>query len=84
MKEQIVAQLRESAELKLRFAKDSVESIISATEIIQKAFRFGGKVLVFGNGGSAADAQHIASEFVNRLLKERKALPAISLCTDSS
>jgi D-sedoheptulose 7-phosphate isomerase len=84
MKEQIVAQLRESAELKLRFAKDSVESIISATEIIQKAFRFGGKVLVFGNGGSAADAQHIASEFVNRFLKERKALPAISLCTDSS
>lgn len=84
MKEQIISQLRESAELKLRFAKESVKEIVRATEIIQKSFRSGGKILIFGNGGSAADAQHIASEFVNRFLKNRKAFSAIALTTDTS
>ncbi|MFQ5787698.1 MAG: SIS domain-containing protein, partial [Thermodesulfobacteriota bacterium] len=64
MKEQIISQLRESAELKLRFAKESVKEIVRATEIIQKSLRSGGKILIFGNGGSAADCQHMAAEFV--------------------
>jgi len=84
MKEQIISKLRESAELKLRFAKESIKEIAQAANIIHKSLRSGGKILLFGNGGSAADAQHIAAEFVNRYLKERRALPAIALTTDSS
>jgi D-sedoheptulose 7-phosphate isomerase len=84
MKEHIISRLRESAELKLRFAKESVNEIAQATKIIQKSIKSGGKVLIFGNGGSAADAQHIASEFVNRFYKDRKAFPAIALTTDTS
>jgi D-sedoheptulose 7-phosphate isomerase len=84
MKEHIISRLRESAELKLRFAKESVNEIAQATKIIQKSIKSGGKVLIFGNGGSAADAQHIASEFVNRFYKDRKAFSAIALTTDTS
>src|SRR5438445_13492730 len=50
--------------------------------MITGTFKSGGKLLLFGNGGSAADAQHIAGELVNRFLQERKALPAIALTTD--
>ena len=84
MKEQIISILRESADLKLKFAQDSLDSVVNATNLINKCFKSGGKLLIFGNGGSASDAQHIASEFVNRFLIERKALPAISLATDIS
>ena len=84
MKEHIISILRESADLKLRFAKESVNDIAEATKIIQKSFKSGGKVLIFGNGGSAADAQHIASELVNRFSKDRKAFSAIALTTDTS
>jgi D-sedoheptulose 7-phosphate isomerase len=58
-----------------------VEAVISA---IVKSLRSGGKILLFGNGGSAAEAQHFAAELVNKFLKERPALPAISLTTDTS
>jgi D-sedoheptulose 7-phosphate isomerase len=84
MKEQIISRLRESAELKLRFAKESIKELEEAIEIIHKSLKAGGKILIFGNGGSAADAQHIAAEFVNRYQKERKALSAIALTTDTS
>ncbi len=84
MKEQIISKLRESADLKLRFAKESLDEVTDATAILQKALKAGGKILIFGNGGSAADAQHIAAEFVNRYTKKRKGLPAIALTTDSS
>ncbi len=84
MKEHIISRLRESAELKLRFAKESVNDIAQATKIIQKSIKSGAKVLIFGNGGSAADAQHIASEFVNRFSKDREAFSAIALTTDTS
>lgn len=84
MKEKIISILRESADLKLKFAQDSLDSVINATNLINKCFKSGGKLLIFGNGGSASDAQHIASEFVSRFTMERKALPAISLATDSS
>lgn len=84
MKKHIISRLRESAELKLRFAKESVNDIVQATKIIHKSIRSGGKLLIFGNGGSAADAQHIASEFVNRFSKDRKAYSAIALTTDTS
>ena len=58
--------------------------INDAALIISKSLKRGGKILVCGNGGSAADAQHMAAEFVGRYLKERKALPAIALTTNSS
>jgi D-sedoheptulose 7-phosphate isomerase len=60
---------------------DVLESAISATV---RALKAGHKVLVFGNGGSAAEAQHFAAELVNRFLKERRAIPAIALTTDTS
>ncbi len=84
MKEQMISKLRESAELKLKFAKESLEDLEAATVLIQKTLRSGGKLLLFGNGGSAADAQHIAAEFVNRCTKKRTALPAVALTADSS
>jgi len=84
MKEQIISRLRESADLKLKFAKESLDEVQNATEIILKCFKSGGKLLVFGNGGSAADAQHIAAEFVNRFNLKRPALPCIALTTDTS
>ena len=60
---------------------DVLESAIAATV---RALKAGQKVLVFGNGGSAAEAQHFAAELVNRFLKERRAIPAIALTTDTS
>jgi len=84
MKEQIILKLRESAELKLKLAKESIREIEEAADMVYKTLKAGGKILIFGNGGSAADAQHIAAEFVNRYQKDRRALPAIALTTDSS
>jgi len=58
--------------------------VVSAAAAIREAFAAGGKLLVFGNGGSAADAQHLATELVGRFTRERLALPAIALTTDTS
>lgn len=84
MKEAIAQAFREGAELRLKMAGAMTEPILEAAERIAQAFKSGGKVLLFGNGGSAADAQHIAAEFVNRFLIERPPLPAVSLATDTS
>lgn len=84
MKELIISRLRESADIKLRFAKESVAEVENAATLIVKALKAGGKLLIFGNGGSAADAQHIAAEFVNRYTRERRAFAALALSTDSS
>ncbi|RWY50203.1 D-sedoheptulose 7-phosphate isomerase [Mucilaginibacter gilvus] len=59
-------------------------NIAKACEIIIACSKSGKKVLLFGNGGSAADAQHIAAEFTGRFVKERRSLPAIALTTDTS
>jgi D-sedoheptulose 7-phosphate isomerase len=61
-----------------------VGSIVAAAEAIRRALAAGGKLLIAGNGGSAADAQHIAAELVGRYKRERAALPAIALTTDTS
>ena len=67
------------------FIAENLQGLIKTIEVIAGVFRNRGKLLVFGNGGSAADAQHIAAEFVNRFeIPERPALPAIALTTDSS
>ena len=80
------AHLRRSAEVQLQTADTCLESMIQAAETLGHCFRSARKVLICGNGGSAADAQHIAAEFVNRLSKdfERPGLPAIALTTDTS
>lgn len=82
---QLRAHFRQSAELKQRAAETMVEGILDAIDLIAECFRQGRKVLICGNGGSAADAQHMAAEFMNRLRPiARPGLPAISLTTDTS
>jgi len=80
----VTAGLRESADLKLKLANDAAPTIVKAANTITASLKAGGKVLLFGNGGSAADAQHLAAEFVGRFAMERRALPAIAFTTDSS
>lgn len=84
MKEAINKIIQESAELKLRFGQKNAETLSQIIKLIVEAFKAGNKLLLFGNGGSAADAQHIAAEFINRYLIERPPLPAIALTTDTS
>lgn len=64
--------------------KEQVANIEKAARAIIKSLRLGGKVLIFGNGGSAADSQHMAAELVGRFKKERRALPAIALTANTS
>ena len=82
----IHAHLLESARVKQALAETQRETIRAAADLITATFRSGNKVLLCGNGGSAADCQHMAAEFVSRLTKdfERPALPAIALTTDTS
>ena len=77
-------QLRASAELKRKMADTVVDSMLQAIETVIHALQSGGKVLLCGNGGSAADSQHIAAELVGRFKKDRKGMPAIALTTDTS
>jgi D-sedoheptulose 7-phosphate isomerase len=80
----IKSSLREGAELSIVVARDCSTAIFEAADLITTCLRAGGKLLFFGNGGSAADAQHLAAEFVGRFVRERAGLPAIALTTDSS
>ncbi|MDX6404531.1 MAG: D-sedoheptulose 7-phosphate isomerase [Blastocatellia bacterium] len=82
MTDQISAIVAASLDVKRRFFDAHAADVERAATIIADAFKANGKLLVFGNGGSAADAQHIAGELINRFLQERKALPAIALTTD--
>jgi len=84
MKEAIEKAFEESIQAKQAFLRDNVAALTHAIDAIVAAFKSGNKLLLFGNGGSAADAQHIAAEFVNRFRIERPPLPAIALTTDSS
>jgi len=74
----------ESVSLKQRFAAEQGEAVVAAARRLAGVFQAGGKVLLFGNGGSAADAQHLAAEFVNRFQVERPPLAALALTTDTS
>ncbi len=84
MKKSIAAIFANSIAAKQRFLDEYSEALESAIAEVVRTFQAGGKLLLFGNGGSAADAQHIAAEFVNRYLIERRPLPAIALTTDTS
>ena len=76
--------LKESLRVKDRFIRENVSNIIFLAEKIALAFTSDRKLLVCGNGGSAADSQHIVAEFVNRYTLERPPLPALALTTDTS
>lgn len=84
--DRVRTHLIESAELKQQVIATCMQSILAASGVIAETFRSGGKVLLCGNGGSAADCQHMAAEFVSRLTKDfnRPGLPAIALTTDTS
>ena len=84
MKETIVKAFEESARIKVKFAQDNADRIVEVVQLIAQAFREGKKVILFGNGGSAMDASHIAAEFMNRFLIERPPLPAVSLNSDTA
>jgi D-sedoheptulose 7-phosphate isomerase len=75
-----------AAEAMSQVAASKADALLTAVELLTQTFQSGGKLLICGNGGSAADAQHLAAEFVSRLTKEfeRPGLPAIALTTDSS
>jgi len=84
MKNTVEQIFLESIEVKQETLKKNLSRIISAAELIIGAITSGHKLFFCGNGGSAADSQHIAAEFVGRFQRERKAWPAIALTTDSS
>ncbi len=80
----ILNSLNQHLEVFQRVLAENIENIEECAALIAETFERGGKVLICGNGGSAADAQHIAAEFVGRYETEREALPAIALTTDTS
>jgi len=84
MKDHIVKIFRESSRVKEAFINDNLGKLANVIEVVTAALKAGNKIMIFGNGGSAADAQHIAAEFVNRFIIERPPLPAIALTTDTS
>ncbi|MFZ7111636.1 MAG: D-sedoheptulose-7-phosphate isomerase [Desulfatiglandales bacterium] len=84
MEKIIEKALREGIKTKEDFIKENGAKLIALAERIATAFTSDRKLMICGNGGSAADAQHIAAEFVNRFMLERPPLPAIALTTDTS
>jgi len=84
MKNIIFNTLQETAKIKERFINDHVDRIQHGADKLATCIASGHKILIFGNGGSAADAQHIAAEFVNRFQIERPPLAALALTTDTS
>jgi D-sedoheptulose 7-phosphate isomerase len=84
MKQRIAAIFADSVTAKQHFLREYGDALVGAVEEVVRTLKAGGKILLFGNGGSAADAQHIAAEFVNRYLIDRPPLPAIALTTDTS
>jgi len=83
-KTEIARYLKESIEVKEMVIDKQIGNIEKAVQLFIETYSRGNKVIAFGNGGSAADAQHLVGELVGRYKAERKALPAIALTTDSS
>ncbi|MDO9531914.1 MAG: D-sedoheptulose 7-phosphate isomerase [Deltaproteobacteria bacterium] len=82
--ERLKRMVEESIRLKDQFFGEQGEKVLATARLLVEVFQAGGKVLIFGNGGSAADAQHLAAEFVNRFQVERPPLAALALTTDTS
>ncbi len=84
MEDRAAASLLEGARVLERFAGTAAAELARVARLVAERLRAGGKLLAFGNGGSAADAQHLAAELVNRFQKDRPPLPAVALTTDTS
>jgi D-sedoheptulose 7-phosphate isomerase len=84
MRSRLMASIEESIAVKQAILASMLDSIMTAADWMTAALHAGHKLLLFGNGGSAADAQHIAAEFVGRFEQHRRAWPAIALTTDTS
>src|SRR3989338_1871272 len=84
MQDAIKKIFSESIKVKEKTLSDNLEAIVQAVKVITDSLKKNNKIIIFGNGGSAADSQHIAAEFIGRFQKERKALAAIALTTDTS
>jgi len=84
IKKQIIETIETHKKMTADFEKSGIETIAAVSKVIIRALENNGTVYLCGNGGSAADAQHIAGEFVGRFRRERKALPAVALSTDTS
>lgn len=84
MREIVLQIFEESIRVKEKFVRDHSDVMLRVAEKLAVCFKAGNKLLLFGNGGSAADAQHIAAEFVNRFQIERPPLAALALTTDTS
>ena len=82
--ERVKKFLKQSGDLKYQVAETLSGEILKAAHTIRDCLSNGGKLLLMGNGGSAADSQHIAAELIGRFKKERKAIPALALTVDSS
>jgi D-sedoheptulose 7-phosphate isomerase len=84
--QRVVGSIRESIKVKERLLGnvEALATIVHVSEILIKAMRSGNKLVCFGNGGSAADAQHIVAEFVGRFAFDRPALPALALSVNTS
>jgi D-sedoheptulose 7-phosphate isomerase len=84
MEDHIIKIFKESNQVKETFVNENLGRLVNIVNVVTAALKTGNKILIFGNGGSAADAQHLTAEFVNRFVIERPPLPAIALTTDSS
>ena len=84
MEDHIVRSFKESSQVKDIFVNENLVKIVEVVEALTAALKRGNKIMIFGNGGSAADAQHLAAEFVNRFMIERPPLAAMALSTDTS
>ena len=84
MRDKIKDKLLESIQVKEELMRTCIDQLIQIVDRVIECLKRGGKIILFGNGGSAADSQHIAAEFVGRFKRDRKALSAIALTTDTS
>ena len=84
MKKEIESSLNESINIRAELLSGSIDPVIQIANILVEAFKSGHSLYLIGNGGSAADAQHISGELVGRFKKDRKPLPALALTTDTS
>ena len=84
MVQKVLKAFQESADIKEKFARENAETVVEVSRLIANAFNEGKKLVLFGNGGSAANASHMAAEFMRGSKKERPGLPAIALNTDTA